>query len=161
MDEAKAELFLEELGNGCNVARAAKIAGLSSSQVYRRRARDAGFRAGWSEALCIGYARLEMEMLERALVGTEKAIKVNGESQVVRDYDDRMGLALLKMHRETVGEIERGVDEQEYEEACARVIAKLARLRERQEAGRAERREQKAAVADGLPGGKPFAGSQG
>jgi hypothetical protein len=43
----------------------------SVNTVYERRTKDAAFRAGWDKALAIGYARLEMMMLERALHGVE------------------------------------------------------------------------------------------
>ena len=98
--------FIETLAESTNVTRSAAEAGVSLSSAYRRRARDASFRARWGEALATGYAQLEMAMLERALHGRPKEVKVGGESRIIQDYDDRIALALLKMHRDTVREIE-------------------------------------------------------
>ena len=75
---------------------------MSTTTAYRHRKRDATFRQRWGEAVATGYAQLEMAMLERALVGRSKEICVGGESKTIQEYDDRMGLALLKMHRDTV-----------------------------------------------------------
>ena len=121
--------FLEALAESCNVSHAARVARISSSAIYRHRAQDASFRLQWGEALATGYAQLEMAMLERALIGKPKAIIVDGESQTIRDYDDRIGIALLKMHRETVREIEAGVDGIEADEAAERILMRLRRLR--------------------------------
>ena len=71
---ARQRAFVEALGESCNVKLAARKAGVSTSQAYVRRARDAGFRAGWDRALATGYAQLEMVMLERALHGVEKTV---------------------------------------------------------------------------------------
>ena len=133
--EAKSERFLEVLAETCNVTRAATEAGVSSSAAYRRRASDASFRAAWGQALSIGYAQLEMMMLERALHGVEKIVVLkSGESRVMREYCDRTAIALLKMHRDSVTAVEEQVDTNEYQEACERILARLKRLRERDEA---------------------------
>ena len=121
--------FVEELAASCNVTHSAAVAGVSVSGAYGRRRRDASFRARWGEALATGYAQLEMAMLERALHGKPKEIKIGGESQVIRDYDDRIGLALLKMHRETVKEFETPADDQEVDEAAERILMRLRRMR--------------------------------
>lgn len=127
--EAQKRRFLEALAESCNVSHSAAVAEISVSAVYRRRRNDASFRLRWGEALATGYAQLEMAMLERALVGRPKEIKVGGESQVIRDYDDRIGIALLKMHRDTVREVEAAVDGTEVDEAAARILMRLRRLR--------------------------------
>lgn len=127
---ARAEAaFIAALAESCNVTMSAAAAGVSVSGAYRRRSKDAAFRGKWSEALATGYAQLELEMLERALKGKDKAVTVAGESRIIKEYDDRIALALLKMHRDTVGEIERGVDGQEHEEAVERILARLQRMR--------------------------------
>ena len=132
---ATTQRFLEELAASCNVTGAAAAAGVSPSSAYRRRAADASFRADWGQALSAGYAQLEMMMLERALHGVEKTVVLkNGESQVMREYCDRTALTLLKMHRDSVTAVEERVDDTEYQEACERILARLKRLRERDEA---------------------------
>ncbi len=129
----KADKFLKVLADSCNVSLAARAVKRSVQNVYRQRAKNATFRAGWDQALATGYARLEMMMLERALHGTEKHVTLkSGESRIMREYNDRVALALLRHHRENVGQFEQARDEDEYEEACERIIEKLARLRERE-----------------------------
>jgi hypothetical protein len=139
--QAKADKFIEVLADSCNVSLAARAIKRSVANVYIQRTKDARFRAQWDQALAIGYARLEMMMLERALHGVEKVIVLkSGETKVMREYPDRVALALLRMHRESVGFINEGVDDDDYQEACERIIARLERLRERDEeedAGRA------------------------
>lgn len=130
--EAKAEKFIQVLADSCNVSLAARAIKRSVANVYIQRTKNAAFRAQWDQALAIGYARLEMMMLERALHGVEKAVKLsNGESRIMREYNDRVALALLRHHRDSVGAIESQHDDEEYQEACERIIDKLARLRER------------------------------
>ena len=128
----KAAKFIEALADSCNVSLAARAVRRSVSSVYLKRTEDAEFRAQWDQALAIGYARLEMMMLERALHGTEKVVKVSGESRIMREYNDRVALALLRHHRDAVGAFESGVGDEDYEEACERIVEKLARLRERE-----------------------------
>jgi hypothetical protein len=130
--QAKADKFIKVLADSCNVSLAARAISRSISNVYKQRTTNATFRAAWDQALAIGYARLEMMMLERALHGVEKAVKLsNGESKIMREYNDRVALALLRQHRDSVGAIETRLDDEDYQEACERIIEKLARLRER------------------------------
>ena len=130
----KADRFVEVLADSCNVSLAARAIRRSLSNVYKQRARDAVFRAAWDQALSIGYSKLEMMMLERALHGVEKVVALkNGESRIMREYNDRVALALLRHHRDSVAAFESGVDAEDYDEACERIIDKLSRLRERDE----------------------------
>lgn len=129
----KADKFVEVLADSCNVSLAARAIGRSIGNVYIQRTKDAAFRAAWNQALAIGYARLEMMLLERALHGVEKAVTLKGgESRIMRQYNDRVALALLRHHRDSVAAFEDQVDDDEYQEACERIIDKLARLRERE-----------------------------
>ncbi|HET7708376.1 MAG TPA: hypothetical protein VFK50_02440 [Sphingomicrobium sp.] len=130
--QAKADRFVEMLADSCNVSLAARAIGRSVTNVYVQRTRDAAFRHAWDQALAIGYAKLEMMMLERALHGVEKRVTLrNGESRIMREYNDRVALALLRHHQGAVAQFEEQVDEEEYREACERIIDKLGRLRER------------------------------
>lgn len=132
--KAKERAFLEALSASCNVKLAAKNAGVSTSRAYVRRANNASFRTAWDAALSVGYSQLEMMLLERALHGVEKTIIArDGTTTVMREYSDRVALALLRMHRETVAIANEGVDEGEFEEARERIVARLQRLREREE----------------------------
>jgi len=138
--EAMRDQFIEVLADSCNVSHAARAIDRSIANVYKQRTIDATFRAQWDQALAIGYARLEMMMLERALHGVEKIIVLkSGETKVMREYSDRVALSLLRLHRENVAVTNEGVDDQDYQEACERIIARLERLRERDEEEDAER----------------------
>lgn len=132
--KTKEQAFLTALAETCNVKHSAKAAGVAPSTVYARRGRDAAFRAGWDQALAIGYAQLEMMMLERALHGVDKiVIGTDGKRTVMKDYSDRVGLALLRMHRDSAGLAEEGHDEEEVAEAAERILARLKAIGERSE----------------------------
>src|SRR5438270_2728113 len=73
--KAKARAFLSTLAETCNVTHACRESGVPSTVVYRRRKRDAAFRAGWLAAIGTAYQRLELVLLERAFVGTEKLVR--------------------------------------------------------------------------------------
>ena len=129
---AMAERFAETLADSCNVTMAAAAIGRSVSSVYRQRARDASFRAAWEQALAIGFSRLEMMLLERALHGVEKVVTLkDGSQSVMREYDNRTALALLRHHRDTVASSEAPMAEQEYAEARDRIMARIERIRAR------------------------------
>ena len=130
-----ADDFVEMLADTCNVTLAAKAIGRSVGNVYKWRAKDAAFRAAWDGALATGYARLEMMMLERALHGVEKTVVArDGTTIVMREYSDRVALTLLRMHRENAA-LAQSIDEDddEYREACERIMERLERLKEREE----------------------------
>lgn len=131
---AKERRFLEALATCCNVKLAAKTAKVGTSAAYVRRQKNAAFRAAWETALATGYAQLELMMLERALHGVEKVVVArDGTRTVMREYSDRVALALLRMHRDTAKLVDEPVEEAEFEEAKERIIARLDRLRERDE----------------------------
>ena len=111
---------------------AAAAIGRSITNVYKWRGKDASFRAAWDQALAVGYSRLELMLLERALHGVEKVVVArDGTSTVMREYPDRVALTLLRMHRETAAMADESIDGREHDEACERIIAKLGRLKER------------------------------
>jgi len=133
--KAKARSFLEALDATCNVSEACRQSGLSVTVVYRRRKIDAGFRAEWNETLASAYRRLELVLLERAFNGTEKVLRRrDGNDEVMREYSERLGLTLLKMHRERVVETEAAheVSEDQLAELRARVLRKLERVAQRE-----------------------------
>ncbi|MEO7787828.1 MAG: hypothetical protein ABIR77_08450, partial [Sphingomicrobium sp.] len=112
------------------------------------RARDAAFREGWARAIAQGYARLELETLERAINGEMRTIvHKDGSSEVRTEYDPRTALTLLRLHRDNAGEPERReamiaeLGDEGADELRDRLIAKLKRVRvqllgaERAEAG--------------------------
>ena len=128
----KEDRFIEALTDSCNVTHAAGVAGVSVSAAYRHKAKDASFRAAWARAVSVGYSQLEMMLLERALHGVEKPVSTKaGESGVMRHYDDRTALALLRHHREAAEATEQEIDANELAEATERIIARLKQLKER------------------------------
>jgi hypothetical protein len=130
----KERAFLASLAETCNVKLSAKRAGVSHNCVYERRNRSASFRASWDAALATGYAQLELMMLERALHGVEKTVIArDGTARVMREYSDRTALALLRMHRENAAIANETVDDNEWQEARDRIVARLQRIRERDE----------------------------
>jgi hypothetical protein len=96
---AREETFFRELSEVCNVIAAARAAGLPDSKpAYNRKACDPRFRAAWNDAVAEGYARLELEMLERARFGENRRLDqgVSGEKQ--RAIPTALALSLLRMH---------------------------------------------------------------
>lgn len=133
--KAKESKFLTVLGETCNVTRAAKQAGICLSYAYKKRASDAAFRAGWADALAVAYRRLELVLLERAFNGTEKVTsRRDGSEERMREYSNQLGLALLKMHRDSVGETEAEIPSDDIDEVKERLIKKLQRLKARNDA---------------------------
>lgn len=120
----KQKAFLEHLSWSVNVSASARSVGMGEPGVYRLRARSPEFRAAWEVALREGYARLEIVMLERAIMGTVKpqyyAGKLSGE---MTEYSDRLGMTLLAAHRATV----RGEDVERADPTAVRerIAAKL------------------------------------
>ena len=134
--KAKELRFLEALSDTCNVRLSASRAKVANGTVYKRRAKDAAFRDGWARALAQGYARLEIETLERAINGTMRTIvHKDGREEVVVEHSDRVALALLRMHRDSAAEPARREREEvrysaeEIAEVRARIVAKLERMR--------------------------------
>jgi hypothetical protein len=133
--KAKAERFLNTLADTCNVTEACRQSRISTSTVYRRRKSDAAFRAGWVEAVGCSYQRLELALLERALNGTERVIlRKDGSEERFRDYSDQLGLALMRMHRDTAAQASaEPPPAQDMDDMRERLINKLFRLKNRLE----------------------------
>ena len=130
---AQVELFLATLADTCNVARSARVAGISGATAYRKRKTDAAFRAGWAQAVAEAYAKLELVLLERAMKGTVKRIRTKDGDSRVREYSNTLAVALLKRHADTAAEADNADDAEQAEEARERILARLARIRARVE----------------------------
>ena len=135
---AKEAAFLSALSDMPNVKLAATLAKVGNSTVYAHRAKDAAFRDGWAEAMAQGYARLEIETLERAINGSVRTIiRKDGSEERQVEYSDRLALALLRMHRDTAATPDRRErDEARYApeevaELRERIALKLERIRAR------------------------------
>ena len=62
----KKAIFLETLARTCNVTKSARAIAVDLTTVYRHRRTDPAFKAQWEEALDIGMADLELQLMERA-----------------------------------------------------------------------------------------------
>lgn len=131
--KAKESEFLSVLADTCNVTRAAAEAKVSVSAAYRRRKTDAAFRAAWLDAIAAAYQRLELVLLERVFVGTEKIVRrKDGSEERMIEYPNQLALTLLKMHRDTAVEAVADAPADDMEEIRDRLLEKLERLRKRE-----------------------------
>ena len=130
----KEKAFLTVLGDTCNVKLAAQEAGVSPQHAYTRRKTHGAFRAGWIEAVGVGYSRLELVLLDRALNGTEKIVeRRDGSIERMVEYSNQVALTLLKMHRETAMEADEDLPSEDIAELREKIAKKLDRLREQEE----------------------------
>jgi hypothetical protein len=102
-NEERRKTFLETLADCSNVAASERAAGMMPGSAYRERRRSADFCAAWDEALCEGYTRLELALLERALGGVVARTTKNDKGEEIKEqFSDRLGMSLLAAHRSTV-----------------------------------------------------------
>jgi hypothetical protein len=100
--EARRKRFLNHFAATCNAGAAARKVGISESCVDAWRKKDPQFNAGWKEALKLGYARLEAELV----LGARKALTVRAtKSAAVRvgTMDAKTALAVLEAYRRSQG----------------------------------------------------------
>jgi hypothetical protein len=128
----KETVFLTVLAETCNVTRACEAADVGVTSAYRHKKENAAFRSGWLAAISVAYQQLELVLLERAFVGTEKLVSVRGgEPQAMREYSNTLGLTLLRMHRDTAVAAETEFQPDQIEELRERLFKKLRRLKQR------------------------------
>jgi hypothetical protein len=128
----KEETFLNVLAETCNVTRACAAANVSVTHVYRQKKANAAFRAAWLTAISVAYQQLELVLLERAFNGTEKIVNARaGAGTVMREYSNQLGIALLKMHRDSAQDAEFEMPDDEIEELRERLANKLERMKKR------------------------------
>jgi hypothetical protein len=132
------ERFLVTLAETCNVKMACAAAGKSDVGAYKLRQRDPSFRAAWRRALGEGYARLEIQLLERALIGEAKlreAIDVADPARAIDllgRYSPRTAELLYRTHRaealagDAADDDDAGDGEAERQGLIASIMAKLA-----------------------------------
>jgi len=130
--KTKESEFLSVLAETCNVTEAARQAGVCLSYAYKRRASNAGFRAGWMQAIGDAYQRLELVLLDRAFNGTEKVVKRrDGSEERMLEYSNQLGLSLLKLHRNTAAEAASEMPSEDVDEMREQLVKKLLRLKKR------------------------------
>ena len=76
------DAFLADLAENCNVANAARMAGVDRSTVYRHRDENAEFATAWDDAVEAGIQALELAARKRAM-----------------SVSDTLAIFLLKSHR--------------------------------------------------------------
>ncbi len=133
--EEQVDIFFASLAETCNVLRSAKAAGFHPSWAHRRRQTDAAFRNGWAQAVREGYAKLELILLERAMIGTPKLVRSskNGD-RIMQEYSTSLAVALLKRHADTADAAQYQPGEDELTEVRERILEKLEGLKRRQDA---------------------------
>lgn len=130
----KEKMFLNVLGDTCNVKLAAQEAGVSPQHAYARRKSHAAFRAAWIEAIAVAYGRLELILLDRALNGTEKIVtRRDGSEERMMHYSNQVALTLLKMHRETAIEADSELPSEDIAELREKISKKLDRLKQQED----------------------------
>lgn len=133
--------FLAELAQTANVRGAVRAVGLSEPGAYKLRKRDAAFAAAWGQALCEGYDKLEMLLLERALAGLDGDRVPPGDASRIEKLSERTLLSMLAHHRQTVRDLREAAARaqarpaaDEDAEVRARLEAKLDEMHERMSA---------------------------
>lgn len=135
------ERFIATLGATCNVKAACEAAGKSTQGAYRLRQRDAAFRRAWRQALSQSYARLEIELLERALLGEAKLRTAVAEAasaetavSILARYRPATAELLYRVHRSEAladdTDDDASDDETERETLIATIMDRLAAARE-------------------------------
>jgi hypothetical protein len=131
-DSATKQEFLNLLMDFCSVRGALATLGMAPSGLYATRKKDKKFRDAWDEALELGYARLEAELLDRALNGQDReVISPSGEKTTLREVSNALGLSLLKLHGPRVAAIRalHGTDaDEDAMQAKIEIIKKLEML---------------------------------
>ena len=121
--------FLAALAETSNVARAAKLAEISTSTVYETRRKNRTFAKAWQAALAEGYDNLEIELLFRLREGEIK--RAAGAKVGVRTFDNATAYRLLMVHREAVAKEKAGQANVIAADIRASIEKRMAALRER------------------------------
>jgi len=157
--KARREAFLAELAQSCNIRRASEIAGLTQSGAYRLRQRDPVFARQWQEALTLGYERLELALLRRALEVID-GMELDERAEQVEKMTVAQAIDVLRQHRESVlrgqarGRRPQGRQVATQEETDAVLLKRIAMIK--------RQRARRAGVVDGgelvaLPAADPDA----
>jgi hypothetical protein len=98
----KETAFLAVLSMTANVRHSLRTVGMSAPSLYHRRRTRAAFEAAWDKALSEGYARLEAEMLARALGQSD--IGDPADAPAGPAMTDAIRMALLNVHEKRVAQ---------------------------------------------------------
>ncbi|MEM9288335.1 MAG: terminase [Pseudomonadota bacterium] len=117
--------FLAALSETANVSASCQLAGVSRSAAYATKRRDAVFAAAWEEAIQSALDALEVELIRRAIEGTEHVQYYHGKPiGSVRHYSDALAMFLLKSRRPaTYGDLKTVVEAPDKADQDARAAA--------------------------------------
>jgi len=145
--KAREAIFFEELAATANVAHAARTAGMGKCGAYQRKQRDPQFAAAWRQALDVGFAELEMQLLRHSLEGSARTETViDGASgavklvKTVHSFPHAIAFRVLLAHRDEVERFRQfeaartGNDD----DTATLVRAEMAKIRARLSANRRE-----------------------
>jgi hypothetical protein len=106
---ARKQAFLDRFAATCNLALAARAAGVHPSTVHRHLARDPAFAAGFAEALATGYAALEAEGVRQGLAAQEayRIARGTADEEALAAQSFERSLQLLREHKRGHGRIGR------------------------------------------------------
>jgi hypothetical protein len=89
--------FFVELAKSARVVKSCELAGISYSEVYRRRTIDEEFKKRYEDAYEQGVQRLEDEAVRRAMTGVDEPVFYKGEEVAkITRYSDTLLMFLLK-----------------------------------------------------------------
>lgn len=92
--------FLATLSDTGNMTAACMVAGISRTEMYRRRDADPALRAAWEAAIEVSVDKLELVARDRALQGVKEPVYYKGDVVGhVHKPSDRLMELLLKAHR--------------------------------------------------------------
>ena len=131
--------FLTELADSANVRRAAKAAELSTTALYGRRMRHPAFRAAWDCAIDAGKARLQSYLIEAADRTFDPECLPVPEGSPKVSVSEAVSILRLKGGEPSPHLAQAtAVDASEHQAAVERIIQRLKKLGERQDAERRE-----------------------
>ncbi|MDZ3830352.1 MAG: hypothetical protein U0S50_00875 [Sphingopyxis sp.] len=152
--------FLTELAHSCNVGRAHVAAGMGPTAAYGLRRRDPEFAAHWQEALMIGYDRLDMALLRRALE-TVGELEIDEREEMLEKMSVAQAIDVMNKHRQSVlaGQARpRGARRIATQEETDAVLIKRIAMVKRQRARLAAIGDSGALLTDGRGGSVDGAG---
>ena len=92
--------FLASLGDSGNMTASCMVAGVSRTEMYRRREKDPELRAAWDAAIEISVDKLELVARNRAIKGVKEPVYYKGAVVgAIHKPSDRLMELLLKAHR--------------------------------------------------------------
>ncbi|MDP5279988.1 hypothetical protein Q9Q95_13720 [Sphingomonas sp. DG1-23] len=131
---AKRNRFLARLAETLNVRASVRSVNLSEAGLYKLRRRDPAFAAAWDQTIAEAYGRLEMLLLERALLGGGRVRATEG-ARHLDTLSERALLALVHQHRPNARGLRAATEKVEGSSALEeelgardRLVAKLAEI---------------------------------